>query len=304
MTTAEIVKPKDESQLTGLSLKPSVLEKQLKYFELLIDQIQKSLDNYLQSKRMAFPRLFFISDDELLDLLAQAKNPYQLQTHMRKLFENVAQMEIVNNVQAGGLEIVSLMSEEGEKLQLVGSVKPRGTVTTWLKALEQKMRQSVAKELKQALDGYQNYQSRNQWILNNLGQCIIAGSQVFWCSYITEAIDGRSDLSEAGYGRLKGEASIFKDVGQGGSRKTSPLKLYFDKFEADLQNLIILIKSNLTKLQRGAITALATIETHSRDTISELIACRNLTSTDDFNFQKLQRYYYNPVEIEYPVYIR
>lgn len=176
MTTAEIVKPKDESQLTGLSLKPSVLEKQLKYFELLIDQIQKSLDNYLQSKRMAFPRLFFISDDELLDLLAQAKNPYQLQTHMRKLFENVAQMEIVNNVQAGGLEIVSLMSEEGEKLQLVGSVKPRGTVTTWLKALEQKMRQSVAKELKQALDGYQNYQSRNQWILNNLGQCIIAGS--------------------------------------------------------------------------------------------------------------------------------
>lgn len=39
---------------------------------------------------MAFPRLFFISDDELLDLLAQAKNPYSLQTHMRKLFENVA----------------------------------------------------------------------------------------------------------------------------------------------------------------------------------------------------------------------
>lgn len=71
---------------------------------------------------------------------------------------------------------------------------------------------------------------------------------MFWCSYITEAIDGRSDLSEAGYGRLKGESSIFKDVGTGGSRKTSPLQLYFNKFEADLQNLIVLIKSNLTKL--------------------------------------------------------
>lgn len=59
---------------------------------------------------------------------------------MRKLFENVAQIEIVNNLQAGGLEIVSLISEEGEKLHLVNSVKPRGTVTTWLKTLEQKMR--------------------------------------------------------------------------------------------------------------------------------------------------------------------
>lgn len=38
---------------------------------------------------MVFPRLFFISDDELLDLLAQAKNPHLLQGHMRKLFENV-----------------------------------------------------------------------------------------------------------------------------------------------------------------------------------------------------------------------
>ena len=50
----------------------------MRKYELVLDQIQKSLDNYLQSKRMEFARLFFISDDELLDLLAQAKNPHML----------------------------------------------------------------------------------------------------------------------------------------------------------------------------------------------------------------------------------
>lgn len=82
----------------------------------------------------------------------------------------------------------------------------------------------------------------------------------------------------------------------------TPLQLYYSKFENDLQSMIQLIKSNLTKLQRCAITALATIETHSRDTIQILID-KKLTSTTDFEFQKLQRYYYRPMDPETPIYI-
>lgn len=106
---------------------------------------------------MEFARLFFISDDELLDLLAQAKNPHMLQGHMRKMFENVVQVELVNNVQIGGLEIVSLLSEEGERLPLLQTVKPKGSVTLWLKNLETQMRKSVAKAVKTAIDEYGNY---------------------------------------------------------------------------------------------------------------------------------------------------
>ncbi|CAL6104222.1 Dynein_heavy chain [Hexamita inflata] len=305
VTQFQIIQVKDEQNLIGLSLKPSPLEIQLKKYEMMLELIQKSLDNYLHSKRLAFARLFFISDDELLDLLAQAKNPHMLQGHMRKLFENVVSVELVNNVQAGGLEIVSLISEEGEKLVLTQSVKPRGSITAWLQTLEQKMKQSVAKAVKQAIDGYQNYQTRNQWIINNLGQTIIAAGQVFWCSYLTEAIDGKSELSEFGYGRLKGEANIFtsKDAKVDKTKQIPPLQLYYNKFEADLQSMVQLIKSNLTKLQRGSITALATIETHSRDTIQQLINAKP-TSTADFEFQKLQRYYYNPQDIEMPIHIK
>ena len=74
-----------------------------------LDNSQKSLTDYLDTKRNAFPHFFFISGDELLSILGSS-DPTSILVHMLKLFDNVKFLDFGR----GAKQVLGQRSSEGE----------------------------------------------------------------------------------------------------------------------------------------------------------------------------------------------
>lgn len=77
-----------------LLLTPTGLPEKLSEMNSKLEEIQKSLDMYLETKRQIFPRFYFLSNDDLLEILGQSRNPEAVQPHLKKCFDNIKSLRI------------------------------------------------------------------------------------------------------------------------------------------------------------------------------------------------------------------
>eukprot|EP01038_Epipyxis_sp_PR26KG_P006339 gene6339-8727_t len=227
-----------------------------------LDQIQKDLEDYLETKRMAFPRFYFLSNDELLEILSQAKEPRAVQAHLRKCFDNLVKLEFGS--EPGSIDILAMFSGENERVSLGKNLKARGNVEEWLTLVEKRMKESLHLAMKTGLLDYDT-KPRDEWIFHHPGQIVATVAQMTWARGTEQVLRGDNPI-----------------VG---------MNQWAIEYKAELQKLIVKIRGALPKLVRYIIVALVTTDVHARDIIDELCE-RKVSEVNDFLWQQQLRYYW------------
>jgi dynein heavy chain, axonemal len=97
-----------------------------------LEMCEKALQDYLETKRIAFPRFYFVAPADLLDILSKGSNPQLILRHLSKCFDSVCNMEFRRNDKGEPTKAaLAMFDPKGEK---VCSVHPHPCSTASLHA--------------------------------------------------------------------------------------------------------------------------------------------------------------------------
>ncbi|XP_014887254.1 dynein axonemal heavy chain 9 isoform X4 [Poecilia latipinna] len=209
---------------------------------------EKALAEYLDTKRLAFPRFYFISSADLLDILSNGTNPHQVQKHLSKLFDNMAKMQFEADKEGNPSKAaVGMYSKEDEYVPFNQACDCSGQVEIWLNRVLDTMRSTVRHEMTEAVAAYED-KPREQWLFDYPAQVALTCTQIWWTSDVNMAFA----RLEEGY--------------------DNSMKEYYRKQVSQLNALISMLIGQLTPGDRQKVMTICTIDVHARDVVAKMIS--------------------------------
>uniref|UniRef100_A0A3B3Y5N1 AAA+ ATPase domain-containing protein n=1 Tax=Poecilia mexicana TaxID=48701 RepID=A0A3B3Y5N1_9TELE len=240
-----------DSNVVNVTNKPGFLDS-LETLQQRLSVCEKALAEYLETKRLTFPRFYFVSASDLLEIVSKGTQPKQVTRHLLKLFDNIADLRFKDSDETGGEDddgvavAIGMYSREREYVSFSEPCICEGQAECWLNALESSMRCTVRKEIQEAVGAYED-KPRDQWLFDYPAQVSLTGSQVWWATDVGIA---------------------FERVEEGFE---TALKDYNKKQITQLNSLIHMLLGDLSPGDRQKIMTICTIDVHARDVVGSLI---------------------------------
>ena len=168
------------------------LENQLAQLELC----EKALQDYLETKRIAFPRFYFVAPADLLDILSKGSNPQLILRHLPKCFDNIHNLSFKkDDAGAPTKAAIGMHSGETEYVEFSEDCSCEGPVELWLQNVVDSMKQALRVEYQKAISAYDET-PRTQWIFKFSAQNTIVVSRTFFTMEVNEAFEELEEGNE------------------------------------------------------------------------------------------------------------
>lgn len=243
-----------------------------------LDELQKLLKNFLYAKRQKCTRLYFISDDDLLEILGMGTSPLAIQEKLPNMFDRLAALLLNTDQQ----EITGLETIDGEVLHFRETVSVDGhrPLEDWMGEIIEEMCSSMRFCIKRAIFQYSKdnervvedtttTQRRAAWVREFSTNVILASISIWWTLEVEE---------------------VFLRMRSGNSRA---MKEFLTTQNHELDETLKMVKNSqsLNHIDRMKWRILAVADIQRRDYVESLVR-NGVSSASDFEWDRLLRVYW------------
>lgn len=223
---------------------------------------KKSLSDFLDGRRRQFPRYYFTSEADLLDILSNGSTPEKVLKHTAKVYLSTKTLVLdkMERTEEDRPYAVAWVSGVGtENVVFEPRVPLNGKVEIYQQTILDAMKQTLFNNLIRSIDRYQQM-SRTEWLMHkkpepNPKEDASDPAQII---LLTLAINYVEEVEQA-----------FRDMKEKPNPKA--MKEYSSKQVEQLKDLIRLTQTKLNKSDRTRVMVCITMDAHSRDIVFGMI---------------------------------
>jgi len=244
---------------------------------------KKSLSDFLDGRRRQFPRYYFTSEADLLDILSNGSTPEKVLKHTAKVYLSCKTLILDKKERTPEDRPYTTVWVSGvgsENVEFEPRVPLNGKVEIYQQTILDAMKETLFKNLKRSLVRYQAM-SRSDWLMHkkpnpNPNQDSSDPAQII---LLTLAINYVHEVEV-----------VFKNF-TGANPNPNGMIDYKAKQVEQLNDLIRLTQKNLNKSDRTRVMVCITMDAHSRDIVIGMIR-DNVQEASAFQWQSQLKHKY------------